>query len=82
MRVPYTTSKQVDDVLVGLGRTEDLRFSPNKRRLAIAGFGANKIVVIDIRREMSRHGQQISLPSAVEIVSADLAQPHGVDFHR
>ena len=80
MRVPYTTSKQVDDALVGLGRTEDLRFSPNKRRLAIAGFGTNKIVVIDIRREVSREGEQISLPSAVEIVSADLAQPHGVDF--
>lgn len=80
LRVPYTTSKQVDDVLVGLGRTEDIRFSPNKRRLAIAGFGANRIVVLDIRRNISREGERVSLPSAVEIVSADLAQPHGVDF--
>jgi hypothetical protein len=80
MRLSYTTSKQVDEVLARLGRTEDVRFSPNKRRLAVVGFAANKIAVFDIRTKTSRGKPEINLPTAIELLSPDLALPHGLDF--
>ena len=34
--------------LDGLGRTEDLTFSPSNRRLAIAGFGRDCVFLLDL----------------------------------
>ncbi len=34
--------------LEGLGRTEDVRFSPDNRRLAIAGFGRHRVFLLDL----------------------------------
>ena len=41
----FRTSEAVRGAIEGLGRTEDLRFSPDNRWLAIAGFGKRKIYV-------------------------------------
>lgn len=77
--IPYTASKHVRDVIAALGRTEDVRFSPSNRRLAVASFSENRIAIFDISIA-SNDGQKISITDVTEISSPYLSQPHGIDF--
>jgi hypothetical protein len=51
-----------------------------KRRLAVAGFGENKIAVFDVSIAASTPAKNIALTGVAEISSSHLNQPHGVDF--
>ena len=48
MRIEYKASDQVRDIIASLGRTEDVRFSPNNRRLAITAFRENAVGLFDV----------------------------------
>src|SRR5512144_1482980 len=41
LELHYTAPQSVTDALASLGRTEDVRFSPSNRRLAVASFHRN-----------------------------------------
>jgi hypothetical protein len=45
-QIEFTASKEVWRVLEDLGRTEDVKFSPDNRRLAVAGFAKSKLVIL------------------------------------
>jgi len=47
-KIQYTAPQSVTDAVSSLGRTEEVGFSPNNRRLAVAAFMRNRIVVFDI----------------------------------
>ncbi|MFN4140950.1 hypothetical protein [Aestuariivirga sp.] len=64
-------------MISNLGRTEDIRFSPSGRRLAVAAFGRNRIAVFEV--DFSS-GHLITFLRAAEISSPVLRNPHGVDF--
>lgn len=64
-------------MISNLGRTEDIRFSPSGRRLALAAFAHSRIAVFDVSFQDDR---TISLLRAAEITSPVLKDPHGVDF--
>jgi sugar lactone lactonase YvrE len=76
MAVEYSAPDHVRDVIRGLGRTEDIRFSPDNRRLAIAAFNANRIAVFDVEVGAGA----VALTGALEIASPSLNGPHGLDF--
>jgi DNA-binding beta-propeller fold protein YncE len=78
--VDYDAPQQVRDAVASLGRTEDVKFSPSNRRLAVAGFGENKIAVFDVSIAASTPAKNIALTGVAEISSSHLNQPHGVDF--
>jgi hypothetical protein len=78
--INYTAPKYVSDVIAALGRTEDVKFSPNNRRLAVVSFLKNKIAVFDLCITASPYETKIALTDVVEISSAYLKSPHGVDF--
>lgn len=80
MRIDYTAPQHVRDVIAGLGRSEDVKFSPSNRRLAVAGYRTNKIAVFDVGIEASPDGTKIALTEAAEILSSHLKHPHGLDF--
>ena len=80
MQIEYTAPEHVRDVIASLGRTEDVRFSPNNRRLAIAGFGKSKITVFEVAIAASHNSKNITLADVSEISSAFLNFPHGLDF--
>lgn len=63
--------------LDAIGRTEDLRFSPSGRVLAIAGFEENRILIFGISSGDDGH---IALTGGAEIVSPNINKPHGLDF--
>ena len=79
-QIDYVAPQHVRDVVASLGRTEDVRFSPSNRRLAVAGFFKNKIAVFDILIATSPGSKNIALIGVIEISSTQLNYPHGVDF--
>jgi hypothetical protein len=66
----------VAEVLAAVGRTEDLRFAPGGRRVAIAGFNVRAVVVLDV--EVAA-GPGVAVTGAT-VVATDLRQPHGLDW--
>jgi DNA-binding beta-propeller fold protein YncE len=76
MAIEYSAPDHVRDVVCRLGRSEDIRFSPDNRRLAVAGFNANRIAVFDV--EVGEGA--VALTGALEVASPSLNGPHGLDF--
>jgi hypothetical protein len=64
-----------------MGRTEDVTFSPDDRRLAIAGFGRDKVFLLDIVIAED-HGRRVSISvtGMTELSSPGLHEPHGLRF--
>ncbi len=79
-RLDYEASVQVRQVLASMGRTEDIRFSPDLRQLAIACFAGDRIVLLDVDIRTTACGKQIHLTAARVLTSPDLHGPHGLDF--
>lgn len=79
-RIDFSASEEVRAVLRDLGRTEDVKFSPDNRRLAVAGYKKNKLVVFDVALEVTAAGTRVSLPDFIEITSPGLHAPHGLCF--
>jgi DNA-binding beta-propeller fold protein YncE len=79
-QIEFTASKEVWGVLKDLARTEDVKFSPNNRRLAVAGFAKNKLVVFDVEISASASGRKVALTDFMEIRSSSLHAPHGLCF--
>lgn len=76
VEITYEAPPGVRAVLAALGRTEDIRFSPGNRRLAIAAFNRHRVAVFDVDVADGR----IALTRAVELCSPHLKRPHGLDF--
>jgi hypothetical protein len=71
---------QVRRVLDGLGRTEDLRFSPDNRRLAIAGFGRDRVFLLDAAIDAAAGAVRVAVTGLTELRSSSLCEPHGLCF--
>ena len=70
----------VETAKTTLARTEDCKFSPSGKKLAIAGFAKNKIMVFDVDIEPSLTPPKIRLTDYIELHSPQLNHPHGLDF--
>lgn len=80
MNIEYEALDGVRAVIDRLGRTEDIRFSPNGRRLALAAFNRHVVAILDIDITRREAAGRIVLSGAAEISSACLNRPHGLDF--
>lgn len=78
--LPFRPSSVVADRIRALGRTEDLMFSPDQKRLAIAGFSGNKILVIRLSTITEESGTSVLADACVELACPDFAQPHGLSW--
>lgn len=79
-QIQLSASDHVRRALAEIGRTEDIKFSPNNRRLAIAGFVKNKILIVSTVIEESAAGKRVTLSDCITITSPSLQQPHGLFF--
>jgi len=70
----------VNHAIQELGRTEDVKFSPDSRRLAVLGYYRDKIVVFDVEIDASRSRTKVHLTGSQEITSSSLRRPHGLSF--
>jgi DNA-binding beta-propeller fold protein YncE len=78
--VEYSASEAAQKMIASLGRTEDVQFSPSNRRLAIAGFGANRIAVFDIAIDKVAGKKSVVLGDCLEVEAPTLQRPHGLCF--
>ena len=77
-RISFLPSEGVKFALANLGRTEDVQFSPDNRRLAIAGFNENKILILDIKFKTAKSKILVSSEDWLEITSPSFNYPHGL----
>jgi hypothetical protein len=80
MKIEYQAADSARAIISSLGRTEDVRFSPSNRRLAIAAFNRSTIAVLDVEIAKAGGTPDVSLTGGIEISSPCLRYPHGVDF--
>ncbi len=66
--------------LEAIGRTEDVRFSPSNRQLALAAYGRGAVVLVDVRIDGPPAGARVELRATVELPLHPGARPHGVDW--
>jgi len=78
--IDFKASERVRAAIAGIGRTEDVRFSPDNRLLAIAGYGRNRCLILRIAIERGPGGPEISIGDHVELTSPSIGEVHGVDF--
>ncbi len=77
-RIAFGPSDGVKTALANLGRTEDVQFSPDDSRLAVAGYNNNKILVLDIKVKTAKSGIVIKCEDWLEITSRSFNYPHGL----
>lgn len=75
-RLAYDAAPAVAAAIAAIGRTEDVRFSPDGRRMAIAGYEKNEVLLVDIEIV----GTAISLSRHATLTNPSLAGLHGIDF--
>jgi DNA-binding beta-propeller fold protein YncE len=79
-RVEFRPAASVKKALSRLGRTEDIRFSPDNRLLAIAGFQRRACLFVRVAIEAGASGPVVVADDFMEITSDGISQVHGVDF--
>lgn len=79
-RIEVIASSEVHKALAEMGRTEDVKFSPSHRKIAVAGFGKDKILVLDVVVDTCESRKQVILTDFLEVTSSSLHSPHGVFF--
>jgi len=79
-RLDIVVAKEAEQAMARLGRTEDVRFSPDGRRIAIAGFAKGTCLLLDIEIDRSAGRPILRITDYVELHSAALNEPHGFDF--
>src|SRR5260370_36905969 len=80
LELQYAAPQSVIDAIGSLGRTEDVRFSPSNRRLAVASFYRNRVVVFDVDIASSSGATRVALTGGVELSSSALHWPRVGDF--
>jgi len=80
MRVPFTADASVSPALDRAGRTEDVQWSPSGRRVALAGYTTNRVVLFDVRVETRGEPPQVEVSGALEVTSASFDHPHGLSW--
>ncbi len=79
-RIDFRASDAVRAVLSAIGRTEDVRFSPDNRLLAIAGFGRKRCLILRIEVEPASDGPEVMIHDYMELTSDCIGEVHGLDF--
>jgi WD40 repeat protein len=79
-KLPFRTTAIVHRALAQLGRTEDIRFSPSNRLLAIAGFARKKVLLLSVNIAEDRQGLSLTATDHLVLLSPDISQVHGLDF--
>jgi hypothetical protein len=77
-RIAFEPSDGVKTALANLGRTEDVQFSPDDSRLAIAGYNNHKILLLHIKFDTANSKLVVKCEDWLEITSPSFDYPHGL----
>lgn len=76
--VRFSARGDVRAAVERIGRAEDLCFSPDGTRLAIAGLAVERLLILDVEARLAEGGPQVALTGFLEIECAAFRHPHGV----
>ncbi|MER8695224.1 lactonase family protein [Mesorhizobium opportunistum] len=79
-QIGFKASEAVRAALSAIGRTEDLRFSPDNRLLAIAAFARKRCLVLRVDVGMGPGGPDVTIHDFMELRSESIGEVHGLDF--
>jgi hypothetical protein len=79
-QLKFKATNAVHTALSDTGRTEDVRFSPDNRRLVLAGYGLNHLLILRIAIEMSGADPCVIADDFMELTSDGITSAHGLDF--
>jgi hypothetical protein len=77
-QIPFAANSDVLSAIDRIGRTEDLHFSPDNSRLAIAGFNQDRILVLEIDIRCHLENGSITVIDFLEVTSNAFSRPHGL----
>lgn len=78
--LPFEASPAVLSALGSVGRTEDLRFSPDNSLLAIAGHVRNVALLLRVSIELGPSGPSVTMDDFAYLTSKGFGGLHGVDW--
>lgn len=78
MELPYVADDASVSALARVGRTEDIQFSPDNRRIAIAGANEDRILILSVDVDAVREGGPVKLKAPLELTCEALRFPHGL----
>jgi hypothetical protein len=78
MEIAFIADDEVRAAIARIGQTEDVQFSPDGRRLALAGLIRNRILVLECAAGFRTASGPIALTGFLELDSASLKSPHGL----
>ena len=78
--VAFEADEDVRAALHTMGRTEDVRLSPDGRRLAIACYAQDRVLLSGISLERTPAGVTVAIEDLQEMSPPAFHEPHGVDF--
>ena len=79
-RIDYQASPEIHEVIARISRTEDVRLSPDNRRLVVVDFIANRIFLFTLRIDTDGESPRIEFLETCILTSSSFAQPHGLAF--
>ena len=79
-QIDFTASNSIRAALSDIGRTEDVRFSPDGRLLTIAGYGLSHCLILRISVDATAAGPHVIASDFMEITSESIGEVHGLDF--
>jgi hypothetical protein len=78
--IEIAATAPVRKAMAAIGRTEDVRFSPDGRLLAIAEFLADRIILVRIHISWTTDGPAVRITHVLHLYSKEIRKPHGLDF--
>jgi len=78
LEISFETTSEILATLNAIGRTEDLAFSPDNSKLAIASYELNKVLIFDIEVNTLLLEPKVFLSNLCEINSSSITLPHGI----
>jgi hypothetical protein len=78
--IRFIADEQVHQAIVRIGRTEDVCFSPDGRRIALAGYHSNRVLLLDFEAEWNGGTPRVTVSRPLEVACAAFAEPHGITW--
>src|SRR5262249_14796769 len=79
-QIPFDAPPDVHAALEAVGRTEDVRFTPSGRRLALAAYANERIALADVEGTASTARPRVAVTHLELFASSSSREPHGLDF--
>lgn len=78
MKLACAGPAEVLEAIASMGRTEDVSWAPDGRRVVLAAITLDRLMVVGVHCQVEDGQKMVYLTDAIEVASSDLQRPHGV----